>query len=310
VPNAPAGTGALRESVPRLKAGRLGLKGWQRYVNLVNDATSLLPDRGRISARGVHGTEQRGEAVDRRCDRLGLSARGTCGVWKMTESVKKLPEGPTQVSLVVENRLVRETLVRLLRKRSDLRVVGQGYSAEIIEALDSQCDIVVLDDLQMVSLFGPRLFGRQQAAGPLGVVLIGMEEDEEQFLKAVRAGVSGYLLNDASASDVVAAVRAVARGEAVCPPRLCLALFRSAARTARETPTRVKQRARQGLTIHQQQLISLVAKGLTNKEIASRMNLSEFTVKNHIHRIMKQVEAESRHGAVEAARASGYAVVV
>jgi DNA-binding NarL/FixJ family response regulator len=227
----------------------------------------------------------------------------------MTELVKRLPEGPTQVSLLVENRLVRETLVRLLRKRSDLRVVGQGYSTEAIGALDSQCDIVVLDDLHMVSLLGPRLFGRQQATATVGVVLIGMEEDEQQFLKAVRSGVSGYLLNDASASDVVAAIRAVARGEAVCPPRLCLALFRSVARPDRESPTRVKQRSRQGLTIHQQQLISLVAKGLTNKEIAARMNLSEFTVKNHIHRIMKQVEAESRHEAVEAARASGYAVV-
>jgi len=228
----------------------------------------------------------------------------------MTESVKKLPDGPTQVSLLIENRLVRETLVRLFRKRSDVRVVGEGYSTEVIRALDSQCDIAVLDDLQMVSLLSPRLFGREQATAAAGIVLIGMEEDEQQFLKAVRAGVSGYLLNDASASDVVAAVRAVARGEAVCPPRLCLALFRSVARNARETPARARQRTRQGLTIHQQQLISLVAKGLTNKEIASRMNLSEFTVKNHIHRIMKQVEAESRHGAVEAARASGYAVVV
>jgi DNA-binding NarL/FixJ family response regulator len=226
----------------------------------------------------------------------------------MTELVKKLPDGPTQVFLLVENRLVRETLVRLFRKRSDLRVVGEGYSTEAIDALDSQCDIVVLDDLHMVSPLGPRLFCGQQAADTVGVVLIGMEEDEQQFLKAVRSGVSGYLLNDASASDVVAAIRAVARGEAVCPPRLCLALFRSVARLVRETPTHVKQRSPHGLTIHQQQLISLVAKGLTNKQIASRLNLSEFTIKNHMHRIMKQVEAESRHEAVEAARASGYAV--
>ena len=79
----------------------------------------------------------------------------------MTESVKKLPDGPTQVFLLVENRLVRETLVRLFRKRSDLRVAGQGYSTEAIHTLNSQCDIVVLDDLHMVSLLGPRLFGGQ-----------------------------------------------------------------------------------------------------------------------------------------------------
>jgi DNA-binding CsgD family transcriptional regulator len=82
------------------------------------------------------------------------------------------------------------------------------------------------------------------------------------------------------------------------------------ARLARETPVQIKQRSLPGLTIRQQQLISLVAQGLTNKEIASRLNLSEFTIKNHMHRIMKQVEAVNRHQAVEAARASGYPVML
>lgn len=225
-------------------------------------------------------------------------------------SGNRLPDDPTRVFLLIENRLVRETLVRLFRKRSDLCVVGQGCSTEAIDVLDSQCDILVLDDLQMLLPLGVRLLDGQEANGTVGVVLIGMEEDEKQFLLAVRSGVSGYLLNDASASDVVTAVRAAARGEAVCPPRLCLALFRAVARLARETPVQIKRRSLPGLTIRQQQLISLVAKGLTNKEIASRLSLSEFTIKNHMHRIMKQVEAESRHEAVEAARASGYAGIV
>jgi DNA-binding NarL/FixJ family response regulator len=224
----------------------------------------------------------------------------------MTESVKKLPAGPTQVFLLVENRLVRETLVRLFRKRSDLCVVGQGSSTEAINVLNSQCDIVVLDNLRMVSLLGPRLPHRLQATGTVGVVLIDMQDDEEQFLTAVRSGVSGYLLSDASASDVVAAIRAVARGEAVCPPRLCLALFRLVAQAAVETQAQIKQESMHSLTIRQQQLISLVAKGLTNKEIASQLNVSEFTIKNHIHRIMKQAEVESRYEMVRAARASGY----
>jgi DNA-binding NarL/FixJ family response regulator len=224
----------------------------------------------------------------------------------MTESVKKLPAGPTQVFLLVENRLVRETLVRLIHKRPDLCVVGQGGPAEANDVLNSDCDIVVLDNLHMVSLLGPRLLDRFQATGTVGVVLVDMQDDEEQFLAAVRSGVSGYLLSDASASDVVAAIRAVARGEAVCPPRLCLALFRFVAQVAVETQAQIKQGSMHGLTIRQQQLISLVAKGLTNKEIASQLNVSEFTIKNHIHRIMKQVEVESRYDMVKAARASGY----
>jgi len=222
----------------------------------------------------------------------------------------RLPDDPTRVFLLIENRLVRETLVRLFRKRSDLCVVGQGSPTEALDVLASQCDILVLDDLQMLLPLSDRLLAGREANGAVGVVLIGMEENEEQFLQAVRSGVSGYLLNDASASDVVLAVRATARGEAVCPPRLCLALFRAMARHAQETPVQIKRRTLPSLTIRQQQLISLVAKGLTNKEIASHLNLSEFTIKNHMHRIMKQVEAVSRHEAVQAARASGYSAIV
>lgn len=225
-------------------------------------------------------------------------------------SEHRLPDDPTRVCLFIENRLVRETLVRLFRKRSDLCVVGQGCSLEAIDVIDSQCDILVLDDLQMLSPLAARLHDGKEANGTAGIVLIGMEEDEEQFLLAVRSGVSGYLLNDASANDVVTAVRAAARGEAVCPPRLCLALFRALARLARETPVEIRQGSLSGLTIRQQQLISLVAKGLTNKEIALRLNLSQFTIKNHIHRIMRQMEAVNRHEAVEAARASGYPLIV
>ena len=213
---------------------------------------------------------------------------------------------PTQVFLLIENRLVRETLVRLFRKRADVNVVGMCSPAEVHSLPDPPCDIVVLDDLDAAITLGASLHIGRKAGSNLGLVLIGMEEGEEPFLKAVRCGVSGYLLNDASASDVVAAVRAAARGEAVCPPRLCLALFRSVARAASETPTRIKMGAIHGLTIRQQQLISLVARGMTNKEIASHLNLSEFTIKNHLHRIMKQVEAESRQEVVQAARASGY----
>jgi len=215
-----------------------------------------------------------------------------------------------RVFLLIENRLVRETLVRLFRKQSDLHVVGQGCSAEALNGLASQCDILVLDDLQMLSPLSAHLPHGVAPNHTMGIVLIGMEEDEALFLLAVRAGVSGYLLNDSSASDVVSAVRAAARGEAVCPPSLCLVLFRAVAQLAPETPVQSRQRLLPSLTIRQQQLISLVAKGLTNKEIASHLNLSEFTIKNHMHRIMKQVEAVSRHGAVQAARASGYSAIV
>jgi len=212
-----------------------------------------------------------------------------------------------QVYVLVENRLVRETLVRLFQERPDLCVVGQGRSAEAKDVLNSQCSVVVLDDLNTASLLCPSLLDGYEALGPMGVVLIDMQDDEEQFLEAVRLGISGYLLSNASANDIVSAVLAVARGEAVCPPRLCLALFRRVAtQSACGMPGKIGQGSMHNLTIMQLQIISHVAKGLTNKEIATQLNLSEYTIRNHIHRIMKQLGVESRFETVRVVRALGY----
>lgn len=219
-----------------------------------------------------------------------------------------VPSEPTRVYLLIENRLLREALVRLFRKRSDLLVVGESgeSSLTLCDILDSKCDVLVIASFSESSL--PASFTLDRV-GQLDfkVVMIGMDSDEEQFMATVRAGVTGYLLKDASASDVVAAVRSVSRGEAVCPPQLCQALFRFVAQAAKEGSTSDSS-SRPDLTLRQQQLVSLVAKGLTNKEIALRLNLSEHTVRNHIHRILKQVDAESRGEAVDLIRASGYTI--
>lgn len=225
----------------------------------------------------------------------------------MTDTV---PNEPIRVFLQIENRLLREALVRLFRKRVDVTVVGESGQTDlpIQDVLNSSCDVLVIASFG--SNWRPPDFPLD-SGGQLGfkVILIGMEADEKQFMTAVRAGVIGFLLKDASASDVVGAVRAAYRNEAVCPPLLCAALFRFIAQTAKELPLRTAA-ATLELTFRQQQLVSLIAKGLTNKEIASRLNLSEFTVRNHIHRILKQVDAESRSEAVDVIRASGYAIGV
>jgi len=121
--------------------------------------------------------------------------------------------------------------------------------------------------------------------------------NESTFLTAVRAGVSGYLLNDASATELIATIRAVTRGEAVCPPLLCSALFRVVAQRERLIPS--AQRMGPRLTRRQQELVPMIARGLTNKEIASHLNLSEQTIKNHIHRILRRVGANDRFEVVE-----------
>ncbi len=210
------------------------------------------------------------------------------------------------VFLLVGNRLLREALTRVLKKRADFCVVGAApYTPQALEQVaQSGCDVLLLDSLtSAVSDLG---FVRDaiQAVPNLKVIMIGMDDEEATFLRAVRAGAVGYVLKDASAMDVVAAVRGVAQDEAVCPPRLCLSLFKYLAREAASVPN-VHVKVQLGLTRRQQQLLPLIAQGLTNKEIASQLNLSEQTVKNHIHRMLQRVGAEDRLGVVELVRVQG-----
>jgi len=219
-----------------------------------------------------------------------------------------VPCSSIRVFLMMENRLLREALIRLFRKRSDIIVVDQGGLADATanQVLETRYDVLVIDSFETT---WPAVKIARETGGQAAfkAILIGMEPDEEQFIAAVRSGVMGYLLKDASASDLVAAVRAVHRGEAVCPPRFCFTLFRFVAHRFEEMPVE-RSASRPDLTLRQQQLVALVAKGLTNKEIASQLNLSEFTVRNHIHRILKELDAGSRSEAVETIRAYGYPI--
>jgi len=212
-----------------------------------------------------------------------------------------------RIFLTMENRLLCEALIRLFRKRDDFVVVGHNFltDATSCDVLGTAFDVLVMDAFQTTWPVTKTLCDARACA--IKAVLVGMELDEDLFMAAIRSGVMGYLIKDASASDLAAAVRAVYRGEAVCPPQLCSCLFRFVAHVVDGIPFKRTDR-RPDLTLRQQQMVSLVAKGLTNKEIASHLNLSEFTVRNHIHRILKQVDAESRSEAVQTIRAHGYSI--
>ncbi len=136
------------------------------------------------------------------------------------------------VFLLTENCLFREALVRILRKKEDLVVVGASpYSPSAVARASEANPQVVLFDSASIALAGPRLVSRMLQAGrDRKIVMVGMEEDEATFLQAVSEGVVGYVLKDASAIELVRVIRAVAAGEAVCPPRFSLALFQCAAR--------------------------------------------------------------------------------
>jgi DNA-binding NarL/FixJ family response regulator len=216
-------------------------------------------------------------------------------------------ESRIHVFLVAGNRLLREALARILKKRSDLEVAGSvPYSPEVLEQVaESGCDVLLMDSV--TNSLADMDFLRDALARIPGVkvLLVGMERDETLFLRAVRAGAAGYVLTDASSADVVAAVRAVAQDEAVCPPSLCRVLFRHVARQRDEMPN-IRVRIQLGLTRREQQLVPLIAQGLTNKEIAGHLNISEQTVKNHIHRMLQKVGASDRLSVVEVCRSQGF----
>ena len=199
------------------------------------------------------------------------------------------------VFLVAGNRLLREALARLLSKRGDFYVCGVSpcvpEATSSIAALGT--DVLILDSIT-VQLSDYALIPEIVKQAPNAkIVLIDMDDDPEVFLECVRAGAVGYLLKDASSADVISAVRAVAQGQAICPSQLSMPLFRTVARQWTTVPS-ARIKLEMGLTRRQQQLVPLIAQGLTNKEIASHLNLSEQTIKNHIHRMLRRVGASDR----------------
>ena len=209
----------------------------------------------------------------------------------------------TKLAVVIENRMLREAITALLQKQPDFSLAASiRYSASAYQLIaSSDCDILLADQTS-ASAFPANFISDLVAVSPgRKAILFGMENNPELFLQAVRSGISGYLLGEASAEETITAIRRVIAGEAVSPPSLCHHLFQFVARTTREGSMILNQRLchRLGLTARQQQLIALLARGFTNKEIAESMHLSEFTVKNHVHRIMRRLNAQSRYAAVQ-----------
>jgi DNA-binding NarL/FixJ family response regulator len=206
-----------------------------------------------------------------------------------------MPQKPFSVFVVAENRLMREALAKLLERRGGFEV--SGVSACVTDAtcsiVASRAEVLILDSVT-ARLSDCSLISQIVNEAPnIKVVLIDMENDREVFLECVRAGAVGYILKDASAAEVVSGVQAVAQGQAVCPPHLCVHLFRAFSRQWPAVPS-ARIKIEFGLTRRQQQIVPLIAQGLTNKEIASHLSLSEQTIKNHIHGIMRRVGAADR----------------
>src|ERR1700719_2438854 len=134
---------------------------------------------------------------------------------------------PTRVYLVAENRLLRETLIRLFRKRADICIVGNTCcSAAALDHIASvQTDLILLDCFNTNHRSDDWLTELQEAVPGIKIILFGMDENPDVFMRAVRRGVAGYVLKNASAAELLDALRTVAQGDAACPNQFCKVLF-------------------------------------------------------------------------------------
>jgi DNA-binding NarL/FixJ family response regulator len=209
-------------------------------------------------------------------------------------------ETKSGVFVLCGNRLLRESIERLVRRRADLDLMGASspHSDSIRRIVESGAEVLVVDSPQFVLELNGWRAAPQAERQRVKVVLVAMGDDKNLFLRAVKHGVMGYVSQESASIDVISAIRTVASGQSVCPPHFTRILFDFIS-CQMQFPN-AQSRRRWGLSRREQQLVPLIGRGMTNKEIAAEFNLSEQTVKNHVHRMLRKVGVSDRLGISEA----------
>ena len=199
--------------------------------------------------------------------------------------------------LVIEdNRLLREGIAAMIGEQADLKVVaalGDGDKAPL-KIREFKPDVVLLD-LGLRSQNSLQLVKSLKNSFPeTKIIVMDLVPMESDVINFVRAGVSGFILKDATVEDFLRTIRSVAKGTKVLPPLLTSSLFSQIVKHAvnRSTSSRLIDSVR--MTKRERQVIHLIADGLTNKEIAQKLYLSTYTVKSHVHNILEKLALRTR----------------
>jgi DNA-binding NarL/FixJ family response regulator len=195
-----------------------------------------------------------------------------------------------RVYIVSEVRLYWEGLISSLARQSDLEILGAGSSGDAIERIISLQPEVLLLDLSVRDSLALSRRARELVPA-LRVVAFAVEEQEENILACARAGICGYLAQDGSVEDVVAAVRRALNGELLCSPRIAAFLF---SRIAAFPDAHAGPPVDVLLTRREREIAALLACDLPNKEIARRLHLGPATIKNHVHNILQKLNLRHR----------------
>jgi DNA-binding NarL/FixJ family response regulator len=214
--------------------------------------------------------------------------------------------GPAvRVLLADDQALFREALATLLGARPEVQVVGEAGDG--FQALQRSADLrpdVVLMDLHMPVLDGIAATRRLRAEQPeVRVLALTTFDDDEDVFEALRAGALGYLLKDASSAQLVAAIHAAARDEAVLQPSVAAKVVARFARLPAEDRTERPQPLVVPLSERELEVLRLLADGRSNREIAAALFLAEGTVKNHVTNVLGKLGARDRTQAALRARA-------
>lgn len=208
-----------------------------------------------------------------------------------------------RVLLADDHPFFRDGMRMFLETAPDIAVVGEAATGDeaVVQATALAPDVVLMD-IKMPGLSGIEATRRILAADPrVRVLVVTMFDDDATVFTAMRAGARGYVLKDAGKDDVLAALRAVGRGEAIFGPGIAarvLDVF-TGSRPA------VPQEAFPALTARERELLHLMAQGVSNAQIAQLLSLSTKTVANYVSSILGKLQVASRPEAVQRVRGAG-----
>lgn len=204
-----------------------------------------------------------------------------------------LPGRPIAIALIEDNRLVREGITALLGQFADLKV-AYGHASDVAAPLRSATPQVILLDIGLRRGDSLHVAGRLRRDFPdAKIIVMDLLPAYEDVVEFVNAGVSGFILKDATVDDLVNTIRLVAGGASVLPPEMVNTLF---SRIAREAVSRSPAKAMESvrMTPRERQIINLIAEGLSNKEIAARLHVATHTVKSHVRNVMEKLALHTR----------------
>lgn len=198
-----------------------------------------------------------------------------------------------RVYIADDHTLFREGLRQLLEMEADIEVVGEAADGlEAVAGVPKLSPDVVLMDINMPVVNGVAAITQILEGAPdTGIIVLTMYRQDQYVFDAMRAGARGYLLKDAKPSDLIFAIRAVARGASMVDPRLTTTVLKEFRRLANQVEA---DQGLGGLTQRELEILRLLALGLSNKEIAHRLCLAEKTVKNYLSIIFQKLELNDR----------------